>query len=440
MSALVDDLRTRAGMPHNATFTCHFFFKNDNAQQENAPLALRSILHQIFTDKPFLLKYAQKQFRTKGHDIFVKWDTLWTIFMDVVMDTDAGNFVFVFDALDECEKKTQEYLRKALAALHKQKGRFLAGRFFKTIIASRPDNAIQASFCDFVRLRAEDEADATTHDVDLVTKAKVQELIIQGVDKHEISRAEQQLISRADRTFLWTTLTLELLVASVQQGANSEDIDRILQNDGLHDVYSQLLQSSFRPEEAQKMLSLILAAARPFTLEEMNIAMAVDPRDTELGPLEPRLKFPIENYIKTTCGHFVRLIHGELSLVHQTAKEFLVGDVNPTDTEIRQWKNTFPLKACEDVLLDVCETYYRLVVYSIPKELNVPSIAAPGIPRPDVRIYKNRFRLPLEFLAEGPGPWDSIWDAAFEAVRELTGAPGRDESIRSQERKQNEVD
>ncbi|RFU35449.1 hypothetical protein B7463_g869, partial [Scytalidium lignicola] len=435
MSALVDDLRTRTGMPHDATSTCHFFFKNENAQQENAHIALRAILHQIFIDKPFLLKYAQKQFRTKGDDMFVKWDTLWMIFTDVVMDADAGNFVFVFDALDECEIKSQEYLRKALTDLHKQKGQFLVGRFFKTIIASRPDNAIQASFCDFSRLRAEDEADATTHDVDLVTKAKVKELIIQGVDKNEITRAERELISRADRTFLWTALTLELLVASVQQGANSRDIDRILQNDGLHDVYNQLLQSSFNPEEARIMLCLILAAARPFTLEEMNVAMAVHLGGTELSPLEPRLKSPIENYIKTTCGHFVRIIHGELSLVHQTAKEFLVSDVNPTSNEIRQWKNTFPSKACEDVLLDVCETYYRLVVFFIPKALDIPPKASPAIPRPDVRTYKNRLRLPLAFLNKGAGPWDSCWDAAFEAVRELTGAPGRDESIRSRERK-----
>lgn len=284
------------------------------------------------------------------------------------------------------------------------KRKFSHRPIFQTIIASRSDNAIQASFCYFTRLRAEDEATATTHDIDLVTKAKVRDLIMQGVNRHTISRAGQALIARADRTFLWTAMTLELLVNSVQRGANSEDIDKVLQNEGLHDVYSQLLQSSFRPEEARKMLCLILAAARPFTLEEMNIAMAIPRGNTTLCHLEPLLHFPIENYIKTTCGHFVRVIHGELSLVHQTTKEFLVGNVNPTATEIRQWKNTFPLKACQGVLLDVCESYYRLVVDSIPGDLDAPQIAPGGIPRPDARTYRNRLRLPLEFLAEGSGP------------------------------------
>src|SRR5436190_18408613 len=38
--------------------TCYFFFKDDNETQRSIAIALSALLHQLFSQKPTLIKYA----------------------------------------------------------------------------------------------------------------------------------------------------------------------------------------------------------------------------------------------------------------------------------------------------------------------------------------------------------------------------------------------
>lgn len=171
----------------------------------------------------------------------------------------------------------------------------------------------------------DDETEAISRDVELVVRSHVNELEVQGLPRNLLSALQKDLIARADQTFLWTTLMIDLLKDATIKGASQTDLEGLLENRDIDAVYAHLLERSIDADRSKKLLKLVLAAARPLPLEELNVAMAVSPQQLSFNDeLESNLKHLIENYVKAICGHFVRIIRSEVYLVHQTAREFLL--------------------------------------------------------------------------------------------------------------------
>lgn len=121
------------------------------------------------------------------------------------------------------------------------------------------------------------------------------------------------------------------------------------------------------PEKTRKLLSIVLASARPLTIEEMWVAVEVDgdcvaekanspshqssarlegeinvenrkfsgnwhqdrpyspqPRVQSLDILGQQLHSPFDNDIHQLCGHSVRIPICKIYFVHQTARSFLI--------------------------------------------------------------------------------------------------------------------
>ena len=83
------------------------------------------------------------------------------------------------------------------------------------------------------------------------------------------------------------------------------------------------------------------------------------------GIIQHELKTPCENYVKSLCGHFIRVIRGTVYLVHQTAREFLLrreGYVSQT----AHWQHSFSMYDAEAVLLSSC-VFYLLLLETVQK-------------------------------------------------------------------------
>lgn len=74
--ALVDERLVTPIIPNGTTdAACYFFFKEDNEDRRTAAAALCALLHQLFTQKPALLKHAVPDFDAHGDKICVMFKT-----------------------------------------------------------------------------------------------------------------------------------------------------------------------------------------------------------------------------------------------------------------------------------------------------------------------------------------------------------------------------
>ncbi len=139
-------------------------------------------------------------------------------------------------------------------------------------------------------------------------------------------------------------------------------------------VYHRILEQSSNAEDARKILHIVVGAARPLSLDEMNVAFCINSSVEEELDLEPCMA----STLKAICSLFLRIREHKIYLVHQTAKEFLVSlssnaattlkgrDVSTSssnDHPINIWEHSlFPVES-HSVLTSACLLYLRLSAF-----------------------------------------------------------------------------
>ena len=358
----------------------YFFFMDGIAGQDNASLAVSALMHQLYASQHGLIKHAMKKFEETPPRIFNKLTTLWSILANSIDDEDAKDVLWILDGLDECDPQSLRQFMKSLSAYFdsNDNGRNRRSRnSVKIILLSRPSSLIQQVLGLFaakdlprgtsnkIRLVGEDETKALMGDILRFARWKNDELASASALPDEIlARMHERLVAGADFTFLWISLVIKMIEDSTVNGISVAQLLKILDATNLDDVYLHFLESASRalPEKTRKLLSIMLAAVRPLTVEEMCVAVEVDAEaevapEKSLGsqPLEhvpvqsvfsrnrknlagtgtsqgraslkqlgEHLHKPFDNHIRQLCGHFVRIRHGRLYFVHQTARSFLI--------------------------------------------------------------------------------------------------------------------
>lgn len=441
-SYLIDHYKRNSAAGTNV---CYFFFKDDDVEQRDAVIGLSAVLHQLFWANSKLFDMAFEHLSAPG-TILKNVSHLWRIFEDSLeRAASSTTTICLLDGLDECEEKTRNQL---LECIEKYFTRHLddedSQHKLKMLLLSRPDNSIKFRFdrhvsqgkttgsttgyasCAIVRLRGEDESEAISKDIELVVKDAIGDLARGGLPLDLLGDVERDIISRADRTFLWTTLIIQLLKDRAIEGASRKEMDAILRTRDVYSIYTALLKlkagaTPGAKAVARKMLSLILGAMRTLTVDELNVALAIGPdHDTfdesasgrkpssrTFKSTEYKIFYPSENHIKSICGHFVRIIHHKVYLVHQTAREFLLDEASWKDLDIvpvgitandamwdlsdseseygecdgssgpgfandaesvtmasvtgHSWQHTFSLQSCHALLLEICTTYLYML-------------------------------------------------------------------------------
>ncbi|KAI5842362.1 hypothetical protein BZA05DRAFT_344379, partial [Tricharina praecox] len=341
---LVDELSVHSE-PRDTV--CFFFFKDDNQEQKSATLALSALLHQLFSAKPFLLRHSLKDYNDKGAKFTEQFGTLWRIFRAATTDPDCGNVICIIDALDECEESTRKSLIDSLVSSYTPAigtGRSTGETLPKFILTSRPYGSIEKQFgTQLIRLKAEEQTPAISEDIERVIDSEVELLgnVWHLTDDDRII-IRDKLIRGADHTFLWVSLIVKILHGS--QAASRRKFLQTLNSlpSNLESVYEKILEDICDREEAKRILQIVVAATRPLTLDEMDIAQAIQRDHKSIEDLQPCRLYSFESTVKNTCGLFVKVIDSKIYLIHQTAKEFLIkGTATATSaTEITTWKQS----------------------------------------------------------------------------------------------------
>ena len=378
------------------TTVCFFFFKDDNDEQKNASAALCALLHQVLSQRKSLVRHAMPAFEANGKRLREMFHTLWNILIAAAADPDCGNVVCIIDALDECEELSRgPFLELLVRFFSKSTGTKEEKSFLKMVVTSRPYPAIerkldplQKVYFGKFRLRAEDETDGITDDIERVVKARVNTIgSMKAIAEATLADLEERLINNADRTFLWVTLILDIIENSDESSVS--DINQTISTlpSEVDAVYNNILRHSRDEVKARKILHIVVAAARPLSLKEMNIAYAIESSDS--SDLQNRLQPSIESTVRGICGLFVKVVDKRFYLVHQTAKEFLVKTSNCSASSLGPWKYSLDPAESNLVLAKICISYLLFAIFESHPLVIDPNVRGKDL-KNTVDQYTNR--------------------------------------------------
>ena len=370
---LVEELQTAASQQALKGNVCHFFFKDDNKQQSSAVYALRAVLHQLLSKRTRLPKYVITEYENKGEALFGQFGSLWNVFKAVATKSGESNTICILDGLDECELNLNHLLIAMVEFYEPVKtGKDMStdAPSLKIIVTSRPENAIKTHFRKLptIRLRGEDETEATEHDIGLVVAHSLGEMVEQMLlNQRSKDLLTEKLIANADQTFLWVALILSLVKDATEYGASENELSALLDDRSIDSLYGRFLSKSVRNPEAEKkarlLLQIIIAAHRPLTLIEMDIVISLRPEHQCHEDLQPNLHSSPESYLKQLCGHFIRCKDQKVYLVHQTARDFLIREHKKLGfgaPECGSWGNWILPEVSHALLANICIQYLFL--------------------------------------------------------------------------------
>lgn len=313
----------------SAQTVCYFFFKDDDDDQKSITKALSALLHQLFSANKLLVKHALTNFSQNGDKLAGLFDRLWDILLSATSEEEAGHTICVIDALDKCPKAGRDIFLRALEdIIHENQSRMHSKLLF--LVTSRPYEALVHSFANLahIQLRGEEESEAISDEIDHVIDFRVNELTSKGCHPKltpqlgEVLRA--RLLKHGNRTYLWLHLIFEELRKSFKKThiGLRKVIDQL--PNSVDAAYEKVLLQTPSRSQTSAILHIIIAATRPLTLKEMQIASVVNLECRNMEDLDLEKEKDFKLRLRKECGLFVTVQDQRVYLIHQTAKEFLV--------------------------------------------------------------------------------------------------------------------
>ncbi|KFZ19805.1 hypothetical protein V501_00489 [Pseudogymnoascus sp. VKM F-4519 (FW-2642)] len=368
-SVLAKSLVSRELLSTTTRTTCYFFFKDDDIDQKSATKALCSLLHQLFKQNPTLVKPFIPNL--DGVELLQLFGNLWNILTEAVAELSAGTVICILDALDECEKSGRFEIVETLNRFYRNAANDQGhNASLKFLVTSRPYFNIERGFAELtsifpsVHLAGEKEPELITREIDIVIKARVQQIGTKLLlDDAERSSLEEEFLNITHRTYLWVKLIFDVIEQrlAITKKRLREIVGTI--PDTLNKAYEAILERSTNKMEARKLLHIVVSAIRPLTLQEMNIALAINQnsRSQEDLDLEPDERFRIT--VRNLCGLFVTVVDSKIYLIHQTAKEFLVKNNATPPSSLGIWKHSLEPSESNLVLGKICIQYLLFDVF-----------------------------------------------------------------------------
>ncbi|KAK5991264.1 Ankyrin repeat domain-containing protein 50 [Cladobotryum mycophilum] len=346
---------------------CYFFFKDQD--QNTARQALCAVLHQLFSQKPSLIKYAMTQFKRDGQGLVHSTNSLWEVLQNAINDPEAGPVIVVLDALDECAESELAGLMQNMQSQFR--GDRLGPAKLKYLLTCRPYEQIVSKFHGLldafpnIRIPGEEESDTISQEVNRVITYRVNRLSEKkNLAPQTKSHLETKLLKIEHRTYLWVYLIFDYLEEEhFKKTPNGIESAIATLPSSINQAYEQILNKSKKDGMVRKALSIILAASRPLKLSEMNIALNIEYTSKSFQDLDLEDDEDFKSRLRSLCGLFVSVHQNCIYFLHQTAREFLLADL-VSSTAIRselRWYHSISTHHAHTVLAEVCVLYLKFL-------------------------------------------------------------------------------
>ncbi|KAF4773272.1 hypothetical protein HER10_EVM0008718 [Colletotrichum scovillei] len=318
------------GNPHAPTTVAYFFFK-DGPKQSCLKNALSAMIHQMLYQHPDIADYCREEIQAQGPALWSEIAPLWAIFKRALNSPVSRQVICVLDGLSECESSGRHALILLLKGLWTV--RDSKPPPVKFLITSRRIPAIleemqridSSSIIDIRRdFTLDDELDFTGVDlwqeIELAKRHRLSKLTIEKALGHRtldfIVNSLKVLEPRphlAPRTYLWMSAIFDALDENFED--TPEQWAELAQHcpGSLFDAYEKMLGrvSDGQIVPIKRLFHLMIAAAEPLTLQEMNVALNVPAREAAYSERDldlPSVELPEMDvkYMRILCHRVPR--------------------------------------------------------------------------------------------------------------------------------------
>jgi Cdc6-like AAA superfamily ATPase len=388
-------------LPGSAT-VCYFFFKDQD--QNTVRQALCALLHQLISQKPALIKHAMIQYKIDGEGLTHSTKSLWTILQHAAQDQQAGSVIFVLDALDEClDSEFRNLMWNIESQSHSNKSNHSRLRYLMT---SRPYEQIVSNFRGLLKsfprihIPGEEESEAISQEVSHVIKYRVERLAEEMKLTDEVKNdLADRLVRTEHRTYLWVYLVFDNMKTEgfkktkkgIEEATNS--LPR-----NVNEAYERILAKSRDQATVRRALAMILAASRPLTLPELNLALEIKETTQSTQDLDLEREEDFKSRLRSWCGLFVSVHHGKVYFLHQTAREFLLADSlhSASIPQGMQWQHSISIQGAHKVLAECCVRYLSFLNSDASLVAGVTDEETIDIPHAALFYYSAQF-WPMHF-------------------------------------------
>lgn len=326
----------------------------------------------------------------------LSFGALWSVFDQISRQPDAGEIICVLDALDESDpaglNTFVDYLDDYINAEPRTPGA-------KFIITTRGYPQIVNLFRGFsssrVHLDGDNDEEKTQiqEEINLVMIDRLKRL---KDEKPELGKGSLRAIEdgirsvgQEQKTYLWMHLMFNYILAEADC-TSVKDWEELFRTPlkTVNQVYEKLLQAveEASKERVRTLLALILSAKRHLTISELSTAVGT--RISRLKSQNFRLEDVLEGqefkyWALRQCGSFINIYDGKAYLIHQTAKEFLLG----TDgSDLDQWQGSMTEQDTHRYMAESCISLLSLGEFRETQFIDtVKDLSRPRLPWYEVK-------------------------------------------------------
>lgn len=351
------------------TSVAAFFFKDNGKGQNAATTALCRVLDELFRGHPNLVDCISPRVdHLLPEEVRCNFDLLWDVLEEATHDCAPGSVTVVLDGFDECEPASAD---KVCAKLRD----YLAGpsprlKFFLTTrpLVSAPGSV---GIPDATVLKLEEDPHCRQHiskDIEHVVMARFDGFAIKCIHDAALKQELLDLVRpKEDRTYLYVKLLFDYLELRMRDGVPRVPRGWV----GIFKTLPATVKEAYvgflnrvresQRDDVRRLFQIVVAAARPLTLREVNIALNV--RDLSNGSkhgLGLQGESCFRNWILDACKYFLDVFNGRVYFIHQTAKDFLLSGPGENGHRKPAWLGKFTTQTCHRGLAKSCILYLSL--------------------------------------------------------------------------------
>lgn len=298
-----------------APLIAYFFCQNADYRLNKLDSIIKGLIFQMIKQRPALIKCLRSHWDSKNNRFHgaMSWRKLWDIFLEMTERCQDATIYIVVDALDECQNDgISQFLRVIIRTSSLNAGKI------KCLLTSRPLGDAEKEL-----LTSKDQAQVSLE----LNSANVNQAIksyittkMEEIDRHQRLHPKlrqtvaQELVNRSDGTYLWVSLVCRDLKKTQPQ----EMLKRVqtLPED-LESLYKQKcaeLSTGDSASMCMRMLKVVTLSFRPIHKDEFESVTGLSQKDWAIEALVAR------------CGSFINMRGDFITFIHQSARDFLIGD------------------------------------------------------------------------------------------------------------------
>ncbi len=159
----------------------------------------------------------------------------------------------------------------------------------------------------------EEEVDKISREIDMVVRSRMAEM--DRLSEKERVVLEKELTRVPNRTYLWVRLICDEIQRAILLSPTKIQLEVGKIPWTLDEAYERILSKSRDPCLAKRLLHIIVAAARPLTVQEMAVALAICPTHRSFDDLELAPEDRFREDIRELCGLFVIIVNSKVYLL-----------------------------------------------------------------------------------------------------------------------------